>query len=119
MVLVVAVVMWNRPEPVPTSDEEEEAFEAEHDIPVRTDGGRTLASWGMGLAILVGVIAFSTILLSYFYLRARPRLATARRARPGTDPRRCQFGAGRRQRHRHAPARRSIRVARRPASAPD
>ena len=69
VVLVVAVVMWNRPEPVPTSDEEEEAFEAEHDIPVRTDGGRTLASWGMGLAILVGVIAFSTILLSYFYLR--------------------------------------------------
>ena len=46
VVLVVAVVMWNRPEPVPTSDEEEEAFEAEHDIPVRTDGGRTLASWG-------------------------------------------------------------------------
>ena len=68
-VLVVAVVMWNRPEPVPTTDEEEEAFEADHDIAVRTDGGRTLASWGMGLAILVGVIAFSTILLAYFYLR--------------------------------------------------
>jgi cytochrome c oxidase subunit I+III len=69
VVLVVAVVMWNRPEPVPTTDEEEEAFEADHDIAVRTDGGRTLASWGMGLAILVGVIAFSTILLAYFYLR--------------------------------------------------
>ena len=68
--IVVAVVLWNRPEPVPTTDEEEEAFELEHRIPVRTDGGRTLASWGMGMALLVAAIAVSTLLLSYFYLRA-------------------------------------------------
>ena len=36
---------------------------------MRTDGGRTLAAWGMGMAILVATIAFSTLLLSYFYLR--------------------------------------------------
>ena len=61
--------MWNRPEPVPTTEAEEEAFEREHGIPVRVDGGRTLATWGMGMAILVAAIAFGTALLGYFYLR--------------------------------------------------
>lgn len=28
-----------------------------------------MASWGMGLALLVGAISFATLLLSYFYLR--------------------------------------------------
>jgi len=69
VVIIGAVVLWNRPEPVPTTDEEEEAFEREHGIPVRTDGGRTLATWGMGLSLMVAGIAFSTFLLSYFYLR--------------------------------------------------
>ena len=67
--IIVAVVMWNRPEPVPTTDAEEESFEHEHGISVRTDGGRSLAAWGMGLALLVATIAFATLLLSYFYLR--------------------------------------------------
>jgi cytochrome c oxidase subunit I+III len=66
--IIVTVVLWNRPEPVPTTDAEQEAFEQEHQIAVRVDGGRTLAAWGMGLAILVGAIAFSTLLLAYFYL---------------------------------------------------
>ena len=67
--MIGAVIMWNRPEPVRTTEAEEEAFEQEHGLPVRTDGGRTLATWGMGLAILVGAIAFGTALLGYFYLR--------------------------------------------------
>jgi cytochrome c oxidase subunit I+III len=67
--IIVAVVLWNRPEPVPTTEDEEVAFEREHGISVRTDGGRTLAAWGMGLALLVAAIAFSTLLLAYFYLR--------------------------------------------------
>jgi cytochrome c oxidase subunit I+III len=66
--IIVTVVLWNRPEPVPTTDAEEEAFERQHQIAVRTDGGRSLASWGMGLALLVAAIAFSTLLLAYFYL---------------------------------------------------
>jgi len=68
-VIVVAVVLWNRPEPVPTTLAEEEEFERAHDLPVRTDGGRALAMWGMGLSLLVAAIVFSTLLLSYLYLR--------------------------------------------------
>jgi cytochrome c oxidase subunit I+III len=69
LVVIAAVVMWNRPEPAPWDEAEEEAFEREHGVPVRTGGGQALASWGMGLALLVGAIFFATLLLSYFYLR--------------------------------------------------
>jgi cytochrome c oxidase subunit I+III len=69
VVLSAAVVCWNRPEPVPVSEAEEEAFEAEHGVPVRTGGSRTLGAWGMALALLVAGTAFATLLLSYFYLR--------------------------------------------------
>ena len=68
-VIIGAVVMWNRPEPVATTDEEEDEFEREHGISVRVDGGRTLATWGMGMSLLVAAVAFSTLLLTYFYLR--------------------------------------------------
>jgi cytochrome c oxidase subunit I+III len=68
-VIIGAVIMWNRPEPVSTTEAEEDEFERLHDISVRIDGGRTLATWGMGMSILVGAVAFSTLLLSYFYLR--------------------------------------------------
>ena len=79
-------MLWNRPEPVPTTDAEEEAFEQQHHIAVRTDGGRSLAAWGMGLALLVAAIAFSTLLLSYFYLRHRePAVAARRRRRTRPD----------------------------------
>ncbi|MGH9271659.1 MAG: cbb3-type cytochrome c oxidase subunit I, partial [Ilumatobacteraceae bacterium] len=69
LVIIVAVILWNRPEPVDTTDEEEDEFELEHGISVRIDGGRTLATWGMGMSLLVAGIAFSVLLLSYFYLR--------------------------------------------------
>ncbi len=68
-VIIGAVIMWNRPEPVATTDEEEDEFEREHGISVRVDGGRTLATWGMGMSLLVAAVAFSTLLLTYFYLR--------------------------------------------------
>ena len=67
--IILFVILWNRPEPVPTAPAEEEAFEREHGIPVRVDGGRGLAMWGMGMSILVAAIAWSTVMLSYFYLR--------------------------------------------------
>ena len=69
VVVIAAVVRWNRPEPVPVSEAEEEAFEAKHGVPVNTGGSRTLAAWGMALALVVVGTAFSTLLLSYFYLR--------------------------------------------------
>lgn len=83
-VIVVAVLLWNRPEPVPTTLEEEQAFEAAHGVPVRTDGGRTLAMWGMGLSLAVAAVVCSTLLLSYFYLRIEnPQWPPAGAARPG------------------------------------
>jgi cytochrome c oxidase subunit I+III len=67
--IILFVILWNRPERVPTTPAEEEAFEHEHGISVRVDGGRGLAMWGMGMSILVAAIAWSTVMLSYFYLR--------------------------------------------------
>ena len=49
--------------------EEEEAFEREHGVAVNAGGSVIVATWGMGLAILFVGIAFSSLLLSYFYLR--------------------------------------------------
>ena len=69
VIIIGSVVLWNRPEPVPTAQAEEDEFERVHGVPVRTDGGRTLATWGMGLSMLVAAVAFSTLLLSYLYLR--------------------------------------------------
>ena len=51
------------------TEEEELAFEAEHGVPVRASGSLIVARWGMGIAILFLSIAFSSFLLSYFYLR--------------------------------------------------
>ena len=69
LVIVGAVIMWNRPEAPAMSREEEEEFEAEHDVPVRAWGSLVVPRWGMGLAILFFAIAFGSFLLSYFYLR--------------------------------------------------
>ena len=68
-VLIFGVVMWNRPDPPDMTREEEEAFEAEHGIPVRAGASLVMPRWGMGLAILFTSIAFGSFVLSYFYLR--------------------------------------------------
>ncbi|HEX2048629.1 MAG TPA: cbb3-type cytochrome c oxidase subunit I [Acidimicrobiales bacterium] len=67
--VVVALIGWNWPEDPPMSVEEEEAFEREHGVAVNAGGSVVVATWGMGLAILFVGIAFSALLLSYFYLR--------------------------------------------------
>ncbi|MGH8945538.1 MAG: cbb3-type cytochrome c oxidase subunit I [Acidimicrobiia bacterium] len=69
LVVVVAVVIWNWPEPAEVSEEEEIAFEERHGIPVHLGGSWIVARWGMGLIIAFIGIAFSALLLSYFYLR--------------------------------------------------
>jgi len=68
-IVVIGVIGWNWPQPAPITEEEEAAFEAEHDIPVRVGGSVAVARWGMGLMLLFTAIAFASILLSYFYLR--------------------------------------------------
>jgi cytochrome c oxidase subunit I+III len=68
-VVVVGVIAWNRPEPAPITEEEEQAFEDEHGIPVRVGGSLAVAKWGMGLVVLFVAIALASFLLSYFYLR--------------------------------------------------
>ena len=84
LIVVVAVVIWNWPQPAPMSEEEEEAFEAEHGVAVHAAGSVVIARWGMGLAIAFVGIAFSSFLLSYFYLRlANPAWPPAGIPRPG------------------------------------
>ena len=68
-VVVVSVVLWNWPDQAPVTEAEEEAFEAEHRLPVRTGGSLAVARWGMGLSILFVSIGFTSLLLAYFYLR--------------------------------------------------
>jgi cytochrome c oxidase subunit I+III len=69
VVVVVSVILWNRPEEAPITEGEEEAFETEHKVPVRTGGSLAVARWGMALSILFVSIGFASLLLGYFYLR--------------------------------------------------
>jgi cytochrome c oxidase subunit I+III len=68
-VIAFGVIAWNWPQPSPTSEDEEIAFEDEHGIPVHVGGSLIVARWGMGLVLLFISIAYVTILLAYFYLR--------------------------------------------------
>ncbi|MBW3662810.1 MAG: cytochrome c oxidase subunit I [Actinobacteria bacterium] len=69
LVVVVAAIGWNWPREAPMSPEEEAEFEEEHNVAVNAGGSVIIARWGVGLAILFVAIAFSALLLSYFYLR--------------------------------------------------
>jgi cytochrome c oxidase subunit I+III len=69
VVLVVAGIMWNRPEEPPMTEEEEDAFEREHQVPVNAAGSVVISMWGMGMVMLFLGIALGALLLSYFYLR--------------------------------------------------
>jgi cytochrome c oxidase subunit I+III len=68
-IMTAAVIAWNWPREPPMTVEEEAAFEAEHGVPVNAGGSVIVAAWGTGLMILFVGIAFSALLLSYFYLR--------------------------------------------------
>jgi cytochrome c oxidase subunit I+III len=69
LVIVAAVIGWNWPRPPPMSVEEEAAFEREYGVPVNAGGSVVVATWGTALVMLFVAIAFSALLLSYFYLR--------------------------------------------------
>lgn len=68
-VVAVGAIGWNWPEAVAITEEEEIAFEEEHQIPVRVGGSIKIARWGMGLMVLFVSVAFVSLLLAYFYLR--------------------------------------------------
>ncbi len=67
-IVIVGVVLWNRPQTAPITEQEEVEFEERHGIPVRVGGSLQVAKWGMGLIVLFVAIAFASLLLSYFYL---------------------------------------------------
>jgi cytochrome c oxidase subunit I+III len=69
LVVVLGAIGWNWPVDVPMDAEEDAAFEREYGVPVHAGGSVVIARWGMGLAILFVLIAFSAFLVSYFYLR--------------------------------------------------
>jgi cytochrome c oxidase subunit I+III len=68
-IVVVAVIRWNWPQPPPMSPDEEEEFERAYGVPVNAHGSVIIARSGTLLAILFAVVAFGSLLLSYFYLR--------------------------------------------------
>jgi cytochrome c oxidase subunit I+III len=68
-IVTAAVIAWNWPQDAPMTVEEEDAFEAEHGVPVNAGGSVIVAAWGTALVILVVAVAFAGLLLSYFYLR--------------------------------------------------
>ncbi|HSO27202.1 MAG TPA: hypothetical protein VLS48_03980, partial [Anaerolineales bacterium] len=68
-VLIVAIVGWHWPDPAPTTEEEERAFEQEYGVAVRTKGSQAVARGGMVLTIIVLAVALATLLFSYFYIR--------------------------------------------------
>lgn len=69
LVTIVGIIGWNWPDPAPITEAEEEAFEQEHGIPVRTGGSRAVTRGGMMLAILIIWIALACFLFGYFYTR--------------------------------------------------
>jgi cytochrome c oxidase subunit I+III len=69
LVVIGAVVRWNWPQPAPMTPDDEEAFEREYGVPVNAHGSVIVARTGTLLAILFAVVAFGSLLLSYFYLR--------------------------------------------------
>jgi cytochrome c oxidase subunit I+III len=69
VIIIVAVIRWNWPQPPPMTADEEDAFEREYGVPVNAHGSVIVARWATGLLILFFSVAFSALLLSYFYLR--------------------------------------------------
>lgn len=69
LIIIASLVGWHWPNPAPTSEADEQAFEREHGILVQTSGSRTVARNGMILALLVFGVGLADLLLSYFYIR--------------------------------------------------
>ncbi|MDK3256960.1 cytochrome c oxidase subunit I [Blastococcus capsensis] len=69
LIIIAAVIAWNWPQPAPMTADEEDDFEREYGVPVNAHGSVIVARSGTLLAILFVAVAFSALLLSYFYLR--------------------------------------------------
>ncbi len=68
LVFLVGVIAWHWPDPVTTTEAEEEAFEREYNIPVHTEGSYAVSRGAMALFLLVVAIALASLIFSYFYL---------------------------------------------------
>ncbi|CCG03916.1 cbb3-type cytochrome c oxidase subunit I [Blastococcus saxobsidens] len=68
-IIIASVIAWNWPQPPPMTPDEEDEFEREYGVPVNAHGSVIVARTGTLLAILFVAVAFSALLLSYFYLR--------------------------------------------------
>ncbi len=69
LIIIVAVIRWNWPQPPPMSADEEDEFEREYGVPVNAHGSVIIARSGTLLAVLFAAVAFASLMLSYFYLR--------------------------------------------------
>jgi cytochrome c oxidase subunit I+III len=69
LMIIGAVIAWNRPVSAPMTEAEEIHFEETHGVPVRAGGSVVIAGWATALAALFVGIAFTSFLLGYFYLR--------------------------------------------------
>ena len=84
LILAVGIIGVNWPDEPPMTVEEEDAFEREYGVPVNAGGSVIVAAWGMAITILILGIAFSALLLSYFYLRLEnPKWPAEGFAEPG------------------------------------
>jgi len=69
LIVVIGAIAWNWPTDPPMTVEEEAEFERKHAVPVNAGGSVVISAWATAIGILFVSIAFSSLLLSYFYLR--------------------------------------------------
>jgi cytochrome c oxidase subunit I+III len=67
-----ALAGWHRDSGNFSNPSEERAFEAEYGVPLRPEGSRAVARWGMALTIVTLATALATLAFSYLYLRLKP-----------------------------------------------
>lgn len=69
LLAIIGLIGWHWPSDPPTTEEEEEQFEQEYGLPVRTGSSRAVARAGMLLFILIIWIALACLIFSYFFIR--------------------------------------------------
>lgn len=71
-VTLLMLAGWHRDNGAFSNPEEEKAFEAAFGVPLRPQGSRAVARWGMVLTVVTLATGLATLAFSYFYLRLKP-----------------------------------------------